>query len=220
MGRADVVVDPPFGQQAEFVGAALLDHFGGRIATAQGLDVGVGFGRVVRAGDGDHGVRAFFGDERQTPCPQFDFVEGVGGVGAGFDPVADVGAESPVGKVDFTQVRNVNHCCCADVVLHQGDVDREFVVAVDEFARAVERIDQPEKFPVATLLIVHFASVLAQNRDAGLAQRAFDDVVRRTVGGGDGTGIPVVFRKVVVVAVFVNLHYGGSGPYCGVERIG
>ena len=53
MGRADVVVDPPFGQQAEFVGTALLDHLGVGITTPERLDVGEGFGGVVRTGDGD-----------------------------------------------------------------------------------------------------------------------------------------------------------------------
>ena len=53
VGRADVVVDPPFGQQAEFVGTALLDHLGVGITTPERLDVGEGFGGVVRTGDGD-----------------------------------------------------------------------------------------------------------------------------------------------------------------------
>lgn len=90
----------------------------------------------------------------------------------------------------------------------------------DEFARAVQRIDQPEEFPVAALLVVHFAAVLAQNRDACLSQRALDRLVRRTVGGGDGAEISVVLRQVVIVAVFVDPHYGGSGTYCGIERMG
>ena len=66
----------------------------------------------------------------------------------------------------------------------------------------------------------HFAAVLAQNRDACLSQRALDRLVRRTVGGGDGAEISVVLRQVVIVAVFVDPHYGGSGTYCGIERMG
>ena len=165
-------------------------------------------------------MRVPFGDERQPAGSLFDFVEGVGGVGAGFDPVAHIGAEAPVGEVDLVQIGDVDHGRRTDVVLHQGDVDRELVVAGDEFARAVQRIDQPEEFPVAALLVVHFAAVLAQNRDACLSQRALDRLVRRTVGGGDGAEISVVLRQVVIVAVFVDPHYGGSGTYCGIERMG
>ncbi len=71
--------------------------------------------------------------------------------------------------------------------MDQGDVDREFPVALDELLGAVERIHEPEPFPAAAFLVGKSAGFLRDNRnvrcDAG--KPIENDGVRAPVGFGE-----------------------------------
>src|SRR5690606_8657986 len=51
------------------------------------------------------------------------------------------------GVIQQILVRRVDDTHHRPPLLYQGDIDGEFAVALDEFARAVERIHQPVTFP-------------------------------------------------------------------------
>ena len=80
MRRADIIVDPAFGQHAELVGAALLDDLQIGMFGPEAGDVFGRLGSLVRTRHGHArrppDVRAF---ERQPPPPRDDLVVSVRG---------------------------------------------------------------------------------------------------------------------------------------------
>ena len=62
------------------------------------------------------------------------------------------------------------------VLHHQGDVDGELAVALDELARAVERIDHPELAPGSAFAPGRLRRLLGENGYVGRERgQAFDD---------------------------------------------
>ena len=155
--------------------------------------------------------------QRQTTPAVHDTIVGKRRRRIGHHRLFHIGPPTASRDIDFSQIGHINHRRLTHVVLHQSDVDREFVVAPDEFDRAVERIDQPEQLPVAALLVTHFAPFFRKDRNARRSQRFLDDPVRRAVGDRNG-GFVVLDAYVVVFAVLVDLHYGCPGTYCRIEN--
>ncbi|KAG1083663.1 hypothetical protein G6F40_014699 [Rhizopus arrhizus] len=95
-------------------------------------------------------------------------------------------------------------------LVDQGDVDAELAVALDELAGAVQRVDQPVRAPVATLLPWHLRRFLGQDRKlrGQLLQALFDHLVGGQVGRGDRA---VVILDPHVEATGIHLHDGLSG---------
>ena len=79
-------------------------------------------------------------------------------------------------------------------VLDQRDVHGEFAVALDELARAVERIDQPVTAPPAALFVRNRRRLLRQHRQHRLerAQPRDDHAMRGEVGLGQRRTIVLV----------------------------
>ena len=94
--------------------------------------------------------------------------------------------------------------------LDQGDVDGEFAIALDEFARAVQRIHQPVALPVAPCFPRDIRRFFRQYRQVrGQAFQSLDDAVMRgQVCGGQraGIGLAVDFKR-----VFVDIEDGSGG---------
>ena len=121
------------------------------------------------------------------------------------------GAEVGVGKVYPFAVRYVYHPEDGPVVGHEGDVHREFAVALDELHRSVQRVYHPEEVPVLALGVEHFASLLAEERDACLAEILPDDGVGQAVGHRDRRPVALdvhIYRAAAVV----DVEYRGPGP--------
>ena len=178
MRRADIIIDLPLGQQAEFVGTPLLDDLQIGMRFAQAGDMLRRFGRLVRPRHGhpQAGVlRPLF--ERQLPPARDDLVVSVFGGGIRRDMLLDVGTRIAPGDVHLFEIGDINDRPHADVVLHQGDIHGKFVVSLDEFDRSVERIDQPVQLPVTAFVVAHLAALLTQDRDARAAQIFADGFV-------------------------------------------
>jgi hypothetical protein len=94
------------------------------------------------------------------------------------------GAPWPGGGVGHAFHRPVDHAEHRHAVFDQADRDAEFVVALEELARAVERVDQPEAAADPVGRGVGFGALLRDDRDVGRqrCQRRQDDVLRRGVG--------------------------------------
>ena len=155
--------------------------------------------------------------QRQARPPGDDLVVGIFRPGIGRHMLLDIRACIPPRDIQLLEIGHVNHRPHADIVLHQGDVDRKFIVPFDKFDRPVERVDQPVELPVAALVVEHLAPLLAQDRDARRAQVFADGFVRQPVGERDRR--LVVFEAyIVIVEVFIDIHYRGSGPDCRIDE--
>ena len=129
----------------------------------------------------------------------------------------EVGPRIAARDVDLLEIGHVDHRPHADIVLHERDVDRKFVVALDELHRAVQRIDQPVELPVAALVVEHLAPLLAQDGDARRPEVLADGLVGHAVGQRNGR--PVVLETyVVILLVLVDVHDGGTCPDRGIEQ--
>ena len=109
--------------------------------------------------------------------------------------------------------RHVHHAQHRHAVFHQGDVDGELAVALDEFLGAVERVHQPETGPVLAVFIGDAAGFLGEHRNLrgqGLQAR-LDQVVGGAVGLGDRAVVVLVVH--VHVAAIVDFKDGGAGVH-------
>jgi hypothetical protein len=99
--------------------------------------------------------------------------------------------------------RRLDHAEHRHAVLDEGDVDGELAIALDELARAVERIDHPQPRPApAQRRGNRIGGFLRQHRHVRrqVAQAGDDAAVRGEVGRGQRAGIGLV-RDVEVVGV-------------------
>ena len=83
------------------------------------------------------------------------------------------------------------------VILDQRDVDRELAVALDELARAVERIDEPITRPALARRPGDAGRFLAQHRHVRRqrAEPLDDDVMRGEIGCGQRRAIVLVLDR-------------------------
>ena len=120
-------------------------------------------------------------------------------------------------------VGDIDHRTDTLVVVHQCDVDRKFVIALDKFDGTIQRIDQPEELPILTLFVQHLATLFAQNRDARHAEYLLDLVVGQAVGYRYGCAV-ALDADVVVVTILVDLHNLGTGLdgciYSHLDKVG
>ena len=102
----------------------------------------------------------------------------------------------------------MNGCCDGAAVFDQRDIDGELAIAADEFAGAIERIDEEKQGGVARQGVGAF---LRQDGDVGemFGEARADDGVGGKIClgdggmiglGGDGDGV-----------LFVDFHDGGTG---------
>src|SRR5271156_150238 len=77
---------------------------------------------------------------------------------------------------------------CGLMLDDEGDIDREFAVALDELAGAVEGIDHPELAPGLTLGPGGLSRLLGQDRYVGgqCGQSLENDSLRLQIGQGQG----------------------------------
>lgn len=136
----------------------------------------------------------------------------------GLDVVYEVGAVALEGEIHLAVVGDVEHRCYASVVRHEGYVYRKFVVSLDELDCSVERVYEKEEIPVAAFVVVHLASLLAQDGYAGRTEKLLDGGMGDTVGYGDGRAVALE-SDVVVVYILVYLHYGRAGLDCRIETL-
>ena len=173
----------------------------------------VRLGGLVRTRDGHALPLATAVEERQSSPAGDNLLVGI----VGRNPLLEVGAGSASGHIHLGKVGDINHRAHADIVLHERDVDREFVVTLEEFYRSVERVDQPEELPVAALLVAQFAPLLAQNRYPRGAEVLADGLVGQPVGQRDG-GSVALEAHLIRRAVLVDLHDGCPGPHRRIEQ--
>jgi len=121
-------------------------------------------------------------------------------VGLGDEVWAGLGA----GEVEGVGDGGVDDADFGVVVAKQGDVDGEFSVLLDEFAGAVEGVDEPEALPLLAFFVGGDAGFFADDGELGLVEDASDDVACFFVGKGDG-GV-VVFEFDLEVAGSVDLE--------------
>jgi len=114
-------------------------------------------------------------------------------------PAPRAGADDAA--VGLTGHRQHDHTQHRALILDQRDVDREFTIALDEFARSVQRVDHPQPRPVAAGLEVDFGRFLAEHGDVGgkLSER-FD---QRFMAGHVGAGQ----RAVVVLVLDLEIAF-------------
>ena len=155
--------------------------------------------------------------QRQPGPAADDLVVGVGGAGIRNDALLEKGAGIPPRDIHLPEIGHIDHRSDADVVLHQGDIDRELVVALDELHRPVQRVHQPVKLPVAALLVAHLAPLLRKDRNARRPEVLADGPVGQPVGPRDRRAV-VLEAYVVVVEVLIDLHDRGSGSHGRIEQ--
>ena len=88
-----------------------------------------------------------------------------------------VGSVFHVGEVKLMADRDIDDPRHGHAVGHEGDVDRELSIALDEFFRPVERVDYPERAPRPAFVVGDVASFLAQDGIGRRAEQVGDDVV-------------------------------------------
>ena len=96
-------------------------------------------------------------------------------------------------------------------VLDQRDVHGELAVALDELARAIQRIDQPEARPAASRVPGDFLAFLGKDRDVRRqrAQTIDDDAIGGEVGSGQRRIVALGLDVEIVAAV--HGHDGVAG---------
>lgn len=104
-----------------------------------------------------------------------------------------------------------------DVVLHERDVYRKFVVALDELDRSVERIYEPVELPVAAFVVAHLTPLLRKDRNARRTEVFADRLVCQTVRYRDRRMVRFE-ADVVIVAVLVYAHDRRPGPDRRIEE--
>ena len=177
-----------------------------------------GLGRLVRTRKGHaRMVVAPLPGQRQRRPIADDLVVGILRGGVRRDMLLEVRTRIAARNVHLFEIGNINNRPHADVILHQGDVDRKFVVAFDKFDRAVQRIDQPVKLPVAALFVAHLPTLFRKDRDTCGTEVLADGLVRDAVGQRD-RGFVVFETYIVIVEILVNAHDRGSGSDCRIEK--
>ena len=101
------------------------------------------------------------------------------------------GAAVPAGVVQFVQGGRVHHAELRPAAPHQRDVDGVLGAPGQQFAGAVERVDQPVFGPVPALGPGRDAAFLRQRgqRRAERGEAGLDHPVRGEVGGGHGRAV-------------------------------
>jgi len=105
--------------------------------------------------------------------------------------------------------RRLDHAEHGLAIFDEGDVDGEFAVALDELARAVERIDQPQAPPIAAHEAGHVLDrFLRQHRHVRreALERVDDAAVRGEVGRRQ--------RRLVVLVLHRELAVVDSEDVC------
>ena len=114
--RADVVVDAAFGQQAEFVGTALLDDLQIGVPLAKAGDMLTGLGRLVRTRKGHaRMVVAPLPGQRQRRPIADDLVVGILRGGVRRDMLLEVRTRIAARNVHLFEIGNINNRPHADV---------------------------------------------------------------------------------------------------------
>ncbi len=79
--------------------------------------------------------------------------------------LASLGPDALAADVGLVKHRHVHNAEYRSMVLYESDVDREFIVATDEFFRAVKRIDEPVPPPLAAFLERPQSGLLRNDRN-------------------------------------------------------
>src|SRR5574344_1046045 len=118
---------------------------------------------------------------------------------------------APVGKLTAGSVpdragdRLLDHRKIGRALVDQRDVDTELAIALDEFAGAIDRVNQPITGPVLAFLPADLGTFLAEDRQVGSNPRqALDnDPVGQQIGIGHRAGIVLVAD---LEAAAIHLH--------------
>ena len=190
--KAGVEIAGAGGQGAEFERAAGLDEGYG---SGQARNEGFGFGRIMRpAGE----------DAQRFAVPVEMRFEREGCAVFVMTPSAET-FSCDIGGADGG---GVNGCCDRAAVFDQRDIDGELAIAADEFAGAIERIDEEEQSGVARQGVGAF---LGEDGNVGemFGEARADDGVGGKIGLGDG-GL-IGFRGDGDGVFFIDFHDGGTG---------
>ena len=171
---------------------------------------------VVRTADGDTQGRVGLLVERQFARTLINLLVVEVALGVGNNALAQVRAKALLGKVELIEVRNVDDSHHGAVVRNQCDIDGELVVAFDELACAVQRVNHPEQVPALALEVLHLASLLAEDGHTGLRQMALDDVVSASVGECYGRLVGLVVHLIVAL-VGIDFEDGSTRADGGID---
>ena len=83
--------------------------------------------------------------------------------------IIDIGGlESPLvqrAEIKLPAHRHIDHASVRNTLLDQRDIDRELAIPLDKFLCAIQRIDQPKRLPLLSLLLGNVSPLLTQDRE-------------------------------------------------------